>query len=201
MSQPSISPATKASLSQRIGTSVSSAEEEASRLVEIVQRTRQHLETNIKLDPRPHGYYLRTVCDSVTTHFEDQQTKIQERSILTEASTAKNDYLATDAQSTAYISGESAAIEKTATRDELDEVLGVFQDEAERFCKDESERRTEGRSLIRAEDDPSAPKWPDLRRDLDAIITEVNGFYEKGMSLGSTRPAGSDHVTAEKRLK
>jgi len=183
MSQSSNSSGAIKSPSQTIAKHVAPAiEEETSRLLEIVNQTRQHLESLDHAD-QPHGYYVRTVCDLVSTYFEQRQAKVQERSIYTEAFSAKNDHLATDAKPTSYVSRKCQSVSENTTQDELNEVLGVFQDEAERVCREELNRRSGGRSLIRVDrDDPLASQWPDLRENLDGILTKVYEYHKERMS-------------------
>jgi len=187
MSQPSIFPATKASLSQRIGISVASAKaKEASRLYDIAQRTYDHLESKGLF--RPHGWDLHSVGDSVLCHFERllfnrRQTTATDDQFIDVSMDDPG-----DSERSAQDNNATTHEVKNVTRDELEEVSENFYEAAKSLLVEEGENKKErnaprergeedesgsrGRSLVRRGSRPTL-----LAKALNEMLTEVDEFH------------------------
>jgi len=186
MPQPSISSATRKTISERIAEHVASAKrDEASRLVEIAQQTYDHLESKDLF--RPHGWDLHSVGHSVVAHFK-KQLQIEEHDTrgpdgqFTEVPmvdhgssrmTAPNDYATTH------------ALQKF-TRDELDEILQEYQDATESLLKEEEalerERQKEEERGRRSFRSGSEPDLKALAKALNVLTEGVNEFHNSWVS-------------------
>ena len=179
MSQPSTSPATLASLSQKIENSVASAKkDEASRLFKIAQRTCDYLESHVGLDL--YGMDLRPIANSVLCHFERLVSKHRQ----TEAA----DSHCTSVQVADHTSSKNQSQDRATqsemenvTRDDLDEVSDAFYEGTKTFlgeAKEEKERekakgKPRGRLLVRHNSEPRT-----LVAALHDINANVNEFLD-----------------------
>jgi len=202
MSRPSISPATKASLIQRIGTSVSSAEEEASRLFKIAQQTYDHLESKGLF--RPHGWDLHSVGDTVVAHFK-KQLQIEEHDTRGPDGQFIEVPMVDHGSSRIPAPNDNATVHELQnfTRDELDEILQEYQDGTESLLKEEEalerERQKEEERGRRSFRSGSEPDLKALAKALNALTEGVNEFHNSWVSPEEVDCSLERHVPRKDR--